>query len=442
VSERVLELETHSRAAASAPVLDRWARRRVHAQLADLRAGSLTLVEAGTHSRFGPSGSALRARVIVEDPRFYRALCLRGALGGAEAYIDGLWRSDDLVALVRILAADVAARTGLDRGLARWRRPALTAFHALRRNTRSGSRRNISAHYDLGDEFFELFLDPTLTYSSGVFERPESTLEEAQVAKYERVCRKLRVAPGDHVLEIGTGWGGFALHAAGRHGCRVTTTTISRRQHERARQRVAAAGLGDRVDVLFEDYRDLSGRYDKVVSIEMIEAVGHAHLDSFFRICGERLRSDGVMVLQAITVPDRDYEAHKRSVDFIKRYVFPGGELVSPGSLLAAAARASDLGLAHLEDLTPHYAETLRRWRERMLGNLPRMRALGLDERFLRLWEFYLAYCEGGFEERATGLVQAVFEKPGVRRAPRLGWHDVAKPGPQRPQRSSAIRSE
>jgi cyclopropane-fatty-acyl-phospholipid synthase len=223
------------------------------------------------------------------------------------------------------------------------------------------------------------------------------------------------------VLEIGTGWGGFALHAAGTHGCRVTTTTISQRQYELARERVERAGLTDRIEVLLEDYRNLSGTYDKLVSIEMIEAVGHEQLETFFEVCGSRLESHGAMALQAITIPDRDFEGHVRSVDFIKRYIFPGGELVSVGGMNDAASRASGLRLTHLEDLTPHYAETLRRWRSRMFENLPRLRAMGLDDRFLRMWEFYLCYCEGGFEERAIGLVQAVLEKPETRRAPVLG---------------------
>ncbi|MDE0887620.1 MAG: cyclopropane-fatty-acyl-phospholipid synthase, partial [Myxococcota bacterium] len=248
-----------------------------------------------------------------------------------------------------------------------------------------------------------------------------ATMEEASIAKYERLCQKLRLGPDDHVLEIGTGWGGFALHAAGRHGCRVTTTTISRSQYELACKRVEEAGLEDRIEILLEDYRDLSGSYDKLVSIEMIEAVGHEQLETFFGVCGERLKPDGVMALQAITVPDQNLEAYTRSVDFIKRYIFPGGELVSVGAVNDAASRASDLRLTHLEDLTPHYAETLRRWRSRMFENLPRMHTLGLDDRFLRMWEFYLCYSEGGFEERSIGLVQAVLEKPDARRSSVLG---------------------
>ncbi len=425
MTESILELHSRADSGTRAGALDRWLRRRVCGRLSTLRSGSLTLVDAQRRERFGDPNAELRATVHVLDPRFYRALVRRGALGGAEAYLDGYWRSDDLTAAVRILAVNRRTLEGLDSGLTRWARPSLALFQWLRANTRSGSRRNISAHYDLGDEFFELFLDPTLTYSSGVFETPDATMEQASVAKYERVCRKLRLDSSDHVLEIGTGWGGFALHAARHYGCRVTTATISRRQYDLARRRVAEAGLSDRVEVRFEDYRDLRGSYDKLASIEMVEAVGHEYLETFFRVCSDRLRPEGVMVLQGITVPDQDYAAHKRNVDFIKRYIFPGGELVSVGALNEAAARASDLRITHLEDMTPHYAETLRRWRRRMFENIDEMRALGLGARFLRMWEFYLCYCEAGFEERQVGVVQAVFEKPGARRASVLGRLDA-----------------
>ncbi|HEY5658917.1 MAG TPA: cyclopropane-fatty-acyl-phospholipid synthase family protein [Myxococcota bacterium] len=421
MTENIIELGARGGSAARSKTLDRWLRARVHARLASIEVGSLTLADEDGARQFGDPAAALRATLHVRDPRFYRAVVGRGALGGAEAYMNGLWWSDDLTAVVRILALNRETLEGLDSGLARCVRPSLALFRALRPNTRSGSRKNIAAHYDLGNEFFELFLDPTLTYSSGIFEAPDATMEQAAQAKCERICRKLRLGANDHVLEIGTGWGGFALHAAQRYGCRVTTATISRRQYELAHRRVAEAGLSERVDVRFEDYRDLRGRYDKLVSIEMVEAVGHENLEDFFRVCADRLRPEGAMVLQAITIPDQDYEAHKRSVDFIKRYIFPGGELVSLGAMNAAATRATDLRITHLEDITPHYAETLRRWRHRMGENLPGMRALGLDERFLRMWEYYLCYCEGGFEERQIGVIQAVLEKPGARRASVLG---------------------
>jgi cyclopropane-fatty-acyl-phospholipid synthase len=394
--------------------LERAARRAVHARLGALEGAALTLVEDGRAERFGDAASGLAATVRVHDPGLHAALLLRGSLGGAEAYLDGRWDADDLVAVVRVLARNRRLLEGLEGGLApRLARAALLPLHWARRNTRSGSRRNIAAHYDLGNEFFALFLDPTLTYSCGIFESHDATLEEASRAKYERACRWLELGPADHVLEIGSGWGGFAIHAASRFGCRVTTTTISRRQWELARERVAAAGLADRVEVRLEDYRDLRGQYDKLVSIEMIEAVGHAQLPAFFGACHERLRPGGAMFLQAITNPERDYAASLRNVDFVKRYVFPGGQLVSIGAICAAAARSGALQPVRLEDVTPHYAETIRCWRARMASNRAEMRALGLDERFLRLWDFYLAYCEGGFRERAIHAIQMRLERTG-----------------------------
>ena len=421
MTDQILELLPQVARPLELTTLDRLAKKIVRKQLKAIRHGSLTFIESGWHESYGDSDARLQASVYVEDPRFYRSLAFRGALGGAEAYMDGYWQTHDLTAVIRILALNQSTLQNLQRGFASWIRPVLAWFHTLHSNTRSGSRRNIAAHYDLGNEFFALFLDPTLTYSSGIFESDDATMEQASIAKYERVCEKLELGPGDHVLEIGTGWGGFALHAATSRGCRVTTTTISSEQHVCASQRIAEAGLSDRVEVLFEDYRDLAGRYDKLVSLEMIEAVGSDHLDSFFQVCSDRLTPEGVMLLQAITVPDQDYEAHTRTVDFIKRYIFPGADLVSVLAMNNSAAWSSDLRMTHLEDMSPHYAETLRRWRDKMFENLREIRKLDLDDRFLRMWEFYLCYCEGGFEEREIGVVQAVFEKAKVRRNALLG---------------------
>lgn len=398
-------------------LFDRWAETALRARLERLSDTRLLLVDGDQVSEFGSPGAALCATITVHRPRFYRALVLRGPLGAAEAYMDGDWSCDDLVALVRIVALEHES-LGFEVGRAGWLHPLLRVWHGLRGNTRFGSRRNVHAHYDLGNEFFALFLDPTLTYSCGIFEREGMTMEEASIAKYERVCRKLALGPADHVLEIGAGWGGFALHAASLHGCRVTTTTISREQHELARKRVALAGLEARIEVLLEDYRDLRGEYDKLVSIEMIEAVGDRHLPGFFRVCSERLKPNGAMLLQAITNREQDYAKAVRHVDFIKRYIFPGGQLVSVGAVCAALARATDLRLTDLEDITPHYAETLRRWRERMFSNLKDIRALGLPQRFIAMWEFYLCYCEGGFRERAIGAAQLLLEKPASRLVP------------------------
>jgi cyclopropane-fatty-acyl-phospholipid synthase len=388
-------------------------RRRLHAALARLRAGELELHEGSELHRFGATGrDGLRAHIDVRDPAFYSRLARGGTLGGAESWMRGEWEASDLTAVLRMMARDADVLAGFDAGLSRAADPARRLLHWLRRNSRRGAQRNIAAHYDLGNEFFSLFLDPTLTYSCGVFERADATMEEASLAKYDRLCRKLALGPDDHVLEIGTGWGGFCVHAASRYGCRVTSTTISAEQRRLASERVAAAGVADRVTVLGRDYRDLEGCFDKLVSIEMIEAVGAAHLPAYFRACGERLAPGGRAAIQAIVVPDQQYERARRTVDFIKRYVFPGGHLPSIGALVGAAARASDLRLADLEEITPHYAETLRRWRDRFLANVDRVRRIGYPERFVRMWEYYLRYCEAGFEERTIAVVQLVFERP------------------------------
>jgi cyclopropane-fatty-acyl-phospholipid synthase len=401
--------------------LDRFARSAVLDRLGRIRDGRIVVSDGGKQEELGDRDSELRAELVVQKPAFYRSVALRGVLGGAESYMDGHWSSPTLTALLQIIARNREALEGMEKGAVRLFRPGLRLLHALRRNSRRGARRNITAHYDLGNEFFALFLDPTLTYSCGVFEHPDASMEEASIAKYDRICRALELGPDDRVLEIGGGWGGFALHAASRYGCHVTTATISREQHDLALERIAEAGLADRIEVLLEDYRDLRGSYEKLVSIEMIEAVGHRHLDSYFQICSERLRTNGMMLLEAITVSDGDYTRSIRSVDFVKRYIFPGGQLVSVGAICRSLARATDLRLTHLEDITPHYAETLRRWREKMHENLNRIRDLGLTDQFLRMWEFYLCYCEAGFRERANGVCQILLEKPGSRRASLVG---------------------
>jgi cyclopropane-fatty-acyl-phospholipid synthase len=308
----------------------------------------------------------------------------------------------------------------MERGLARFAAPARRALHWLNRNTRAGSRRNIEAHYDLGNEFFALFLDESLMYSSAVFEGGGGDLHSAQLAKLDRVCRKLQLRPSDHLVEIGSGWGSLAIHAAREYGCRVTTTTISPAQYALACERIRTAGLADRVEVLLADYRDLRGRYDKVVSIEMIEAVGWQYYETYFAKVSQLLAPDGLALIQSITIADHRYEFARRSVDFIQKYIFPGCTIPSIGALCNAVMRASDLRLFHLEDIGPHYARTLRLWRERFLSRRCDMHALGHSEEFCRLWEFYFSYCEGGFEERAISDVQMLLVKPENRRAPLL----------------------
>ncbi|ODS62165.1 MAG: cyclopropane-fatty-acyl-phospholipid synthase [Arenimonas sp. SCN 70-307] len=408
-------LDSPEQSAARYGALDRLLRRRLLDTLGELRGGQVVVRDAlGTVTLGEPDG--LRAELDILDPGFYRAAAAQGSVGAGEAYMDGLWRCDDLVALVQLLVINRDRLDAMETGLARFGGLALRGWHALRRNTRAGSRKNIAAHYDLGNELFKLFLDESMMYSSAVYADASETLEQAQFRKLERICRKLDLRPTDHLVEIGTGWGGMAIHAASRFGCRVTTTTISKEQHALATERVAAAGLSDRVTVLLEDYRDLRGEYDKLVSIEMIEAIGHQYLETYLAKCASLLKPEGLALIQAITIEDHRYEQALHSVDFIKRFIFPGSFIPCVSAITGAAARASDLRLVNLEDIGPSYALTLRAWRERFLARLDEVRAQGYDERFIRMWEFYLAYCEGGFLERSIGDVHLLLARPGNRR--------------------------
>ena len=418
-------LDSPDQAAARYGALDRLLRRRLLATLDGLRGGQVVVRDALGTAELGEPGG-LRAELDILDPGFYRAAAAQGSVGAGEAYMDGLWRCDDLVALVRLLVINRDRLDAMETGLARLGGLALRGWHALRRNTRAGSRKNIAAHYDLGNDLFELFLDPTMMYSSAVFADETETLEQAQFRKLERICRKLDLKPGDHLVEIGTGWGGLAIHAASRFGCRVTTTTISKEQHALATERVAAAGLSDKVTVLLEDYRDLRGEYDKLVSIEMIEAIGHQYLETYLAKCASLLKPEGLALIQAITIEDHRYEQALHSVDFIKRFIFPGSFIPCVSAIANAAARASDLRLVNLEDIGPSYALTLRHWRQRFMSRLDEVRALGYDERFIRMWEFYLAYCEGGFLERSIGDVHLLLARPGNRRAQYLPAPEAA----------------
>lgn len=402
-------------AAPRASALDRWLRARLLSQLSPLRGGLLRIHDAGGETLLGEASSGNAIDLWIDDPTFYRKLAATGSVGAGEAYIDGAWRCSDLVALVRLLVRNRALLDGMEGGPARLGGALLRAWNAARRNSRSGSRRNIAAHYDLGNDFFSLFLSPDLMYSSALFADADEPLETASERKLERICRWLRLQPEDRVIEIGTGWGGFALYAAGRYGCHVTTTTISAEQYALARQRVDAAGLQDRITVLQQDYRDLQGQYDKLVSIEMIEAVGADYLPEYFTRLGALLKPDGLALLQAITIEDHRYEQALRSVDYIKRFVFPGSFIPSVQAMVQAKSRHSDLQLLAQEDFGLSYALTLRAWRRRFLANLPAVRAQGFDDRFIRLWEFYLAYCEGGFLERSIGVSHLLMARPDYR---------------------------
>ena len=361
----------------------------------------------------------------MRDPRFWTALATGGSVGSGEAYAAGWWSADDLVAVVRLIARSREVNAGLEGGWALPGRIAHRLAHRTRRNTRGGSRRNIADHYDLGNDLFEQFLDTGMTYSCAVFPSPGASLERAQREKLDRICRALELGPDDEVVEIGTGWGSFALHAASEIGCRVTTTTISAEQHAYAARRIADAGLADRVTLLRDDYRDLPARlperlrragrrFDKLVSIEMIEAVGEAHLSRYLRVVQDLLEPHGRALIQAILMADRYYDDYRKGADLIQRLVFPGSHLPALGDLLRRAGEATDLTLVGLDDITPHYAETLARWRERFTGRWQRVRDLGYSAELCRLWELYLAYCEGGFREGVVRDAQLLFARPAA----------------------------
>lgn len=402
---------------------DHLLRRQLLHRLGRLQHGRLRLSDAAGSHEFGDAAAAAaRPPIHIEvlDPAFYRTLATHGSVGAGEAYMDGQWRCDDLVGLVQLLVRNRDMLDGMESGPARLGGMAMRAWHALRRNTREGSRRNIAAHYDLGNDFFGLFLSADLMYSSAMWDAAHDTLETASAHKLQRICEKLELKPTDRVIEIGTGWGGFALYAAEHYGCHVTTTTISREQHALAAERVAAAGMGAHVDLLLQDYRDLHGEYDKLVSIEMVEAIGAPYLDVYFEKLGALVKPDGLALLQAITIEDHRYAQALQSVDFIKRHVFPGSFIPSVAALLAAKTRTTDLALTHLEDFGHSYALTLKAWRERFMAQLAQVRAQGFDDRFIRMWEFYLAYCEGGFRERSIGVAHLLLAKPGYRQAPSI----------------------
>jgi len=393
-------------------------RKAMLGHLARLPEGELRVVEDGQERVFGRRSARcdLSATIEVRQPQFWADAAFGGTVGAGESYIRGDWACDDLTALVRIVVVNRDWMNSMDSGLAVVSAPLRRILHWLNHNSPEGSRRNIAAHYDLGNDLFRLFLDETMAYSCGIFETPHATLREASLAKFDAVCRKLDLKPGERLVEIGTGWGGFAVHAARHYGVHVTTTTISREQHDHAAALVEREGLGERVTVLLDDYRDLTGTYDKLVSIEMIEAVGHRYLDTYMGKISALLQPQGAALIQAITLQDQHYEQALKSVDFIQRFIFPGSFIPSVSAIVDSAGRSTDMKLFHLEDIGPHYATTLAAWRERFMSRLPEVRALGYPEEFIRMWEFYLCYCEGGFLERQLGDVHALFTKPGCRR--------------------------
>jgi cyclopropane-fatty-acyl-phospholipid synthase len=389
-----------------------FGRRVIGAILGRMRAGSVTIAENGVVRTFGQGKPS--AMVEISSPRAWAAV-LHGSRGLAESYAAGLWDSPDPADVVRVCALNIEPFDRLRRALAPLRAPARRAAGIGRRNTRSRARAAIADHYDRGNELFELMLDPTMTYSCGFFESPDSSLEEASTAKLDRVCRKLALAPGDRVMEIGTGWGSFAVHAAGEYGCHVTTTTLSREQFDYTRALVGRLGLEERVTLLFQDYRDLRGRYDKLVSIEMIEAVGWRDFGTFFEACARLLEPDGTMLLQAIAIDDRAYAVEKMSASFIREMIFPDGCLPSLEVISSRVTAHTDMRFTGLEDISAHYVPTLRAWRANLEQSAGELRRRGFDDHFQRLWRFYLAYCEAGFAERRIRDLQILLAKPQFR---------------------------
>ncbi|MCK8664379.1 cyclopropane-fatty-acyl-phospholipid synthase family protein [Pseudomonas azerbaijanoccidens] len=400
-------------------------RRGVLRQLARLEHGQLVLIEDGERQVFGSTGSPLLGEIHILDAAAWGLVASKGSIGAAEAFIHGYWSSPDLTAVVRVFVSNLEVLDALEGGLTKLGRPLIQALHWLNRNTRKGSQKNIAAHYDLGNDLFEQFLDPTMMYSAAQFLHADDSLEQAQLNKLQRICQKLALKPTDHLLEIGTGWGSMALYAAQHYGCKVTTTTLSKEQYAFTAKRIEALGLQDQVTLLLKDYRDLTGQYDKLVSIEMIEAVGHRFLPTYFKQCAHLLKGNGLMLLQAITIREQRYEQAKDSVDFIQRYIFPGGALPCVQKMLEIVSRDTDMNLLHMEDFGLHYARTLRLWHENFRLAHSRLSELGYDDYFLRLWEYYLCYCEGGFLERTIGTAQLLLAKPSAITAPLLGRFDA-----------------
>ena len=394
--------------------LDKWSRSLVLKMVDKIKYGRLVLRDGENQWTLGQE-QGITAHLTVRHPKFYRKLLFGGSIGAGEAYVDHLWDSEDLTLLIRLMALNMDRLDKMDHGFAWLLRLIQLLAHAANRNSKQGAKRNIISHYDLGNDMYQSFLDSTMMYSSAIYPDTESSLETASLNKLEIICRKLDLNPDDNVIEIGSGWGGFAIYAAKNYGCHVTSTTISDAQYEEAKKRVAAAGLEDKITLLKNDYRDLTGKYDKLVSIEMIEAVGHKYLPEFFEKCGQLLKEDGAMLLQAITVIDQRYDYYVRSVDFLQRHIFPGGSVVSNHRMIDLLTTKTDMVVRHLEDFGFHYARTLKDWRLRFNNAFTGLKSKGYDEAFRRLWEYYLTYCEGGFWERAISVVHIVATRPSNR---------------------------
>ena len=381
----------------------------------NLETGHISVNDGDETFTFGDSNSDEKVSVDIHSQEFYVMTGSGGALGIAEAYVAGYWSSDDVVKLFQIIIRNRDILLSLEKGFAKLVKPINKMIHRGRQNTLKGSKENILAHYDLSNDFYKLWLDPSMTYSCAFFNNDSVTLEEASIEKLDRICRKLDLSEDDSVLEIGTGWGSFSIHAAKNYGCKVTTTTISDAQFDYARSRIKDEGLESKITLINKDYRDLDGKYDKIVSIEMIEAVGYEYIPDYFSKLSSLLNNNGLVALQGITYNDQNFEVYKDSVDFIKKYIFPGSCLISIAQIIDVIKKDTDLAMVDMEDITKHYAVTLNRWRKNFMDVIPKVKEMGYSQAFINMWEFYFLYCEAGFSERNIGDVQMIFAKSGSR---------------------------
>ena len=399
--------------------IDKTCRSLLFKRFKDLRFGQLVIHDRSNNGNesfeFGDPTTELKVKVTILRSSFYSRTALGGSIGNAESYVDGDWETNDLTNLVRLFVLNRDLINAIDGGIGSLLQPIQKIFHGLRNNTIDGSRENTRSHYDIGNDFFKLFLDETMMYSCALYENKDSTLQDASLLKIKTLCEKLQLKPNDHLIEIGTGWGSLAIYAAQTYGCRVTTTTISTEQFNYATQKVKEAGLSEKVTVLFEDYRKLTGVFDKLISVEMIEAVGLDHLDEYFSKCSSLIKPEGMMVLQAITIRDQYYESARKSVDFIQRHIFPGTGIPSVHAMMNAVTKKTDMVLIEQNDFAEDYAQTLKHWSINLNANKHEITKLGYPDFLIRLWQYYFSYCEGGFRERAIGLSQIVLTKPNYR---------------------------
>jgi len=390
-------------------MVDKTAKNIIIKLLTQIKKSQLTLIDKEQSFVFGNKNASLKAIIHINNPKTYKRLLLGGAIAAGESYIDGWWSSPDLTKVIQVLAREKQLKEGLEKSFSKVITKAFVfpkwLFHKARKNTKSGSKQNILAHYDLGNEMYKTFLDKEMMYSSAIYPNADATLEEAQLHKLDTICQRLALKPGESLLEIGTGWGALAIYAAQHYGVTVTTTTISDAQYEYTKERIDSLGLNDRITLLSNDYRELEGQFDKLVSIEMIEAVGHEYLGSFFETCNRHLKPGGKMLLQAITIADQRYDQYRKGVDFIQRYIFPGGCLPSINVMASKVANQTDMVITGVDDIGQDYAQTLKHWSERFESALPDIQKMGYGQDFIRLWQFYFAYCEGAFRERNISTV-------------------------------------